>query len=415
VRLFEMRPENPTPAHQTDRLAELVCSNSLKSDRMGTAPGLFKEELGEMGSMILACARRAAVPAGQALAVDRGRFSDAVESAISSLPEIQLVRSEVTDIPESGVVVVATGPLTSAPLLNSLHTFVGSPDRLFFFDAISPIVSADSIDMESCFAAGRYGRGEDHYLNCPIDPERYALFHEGLLSAERAPIKDFERKKLFEACLPIEELAARGERTMLFGPFKPVGLIDPKTAKRPFGVLQLRRENTAGDMYNLVGCQTRLTYPEQRRVFRMIPALENAEFLRLGSMHRNAYVDSPRLLTAGLEYRDRKGLFLAGQITGCEGYTEAAGTGLLAGLGAAARLERREPAVPPEETLLGSLTRYLSNPMVDPFQPMNVNFGLLAPPEGRVRRKRERHLAMCERSMEALRRWMTVETSSFGS
>ncbi len=415
VTLYEMRPRRPTPAHRTDRLAELVCSNSLKSDRIGTAPGLFKEELMELGSLILACARRAAVPAGQALAVDRDRFSAAVEAAIQAEPRIAVIREEVRALPASGVLVVATGPLTSEALLGDLHRVLGSEARLFFFDAISPIVSGDSIDRSRAFAAGRYGRGEEDYLNCPLTREEYAEFHAALVAAERAPVRDFEPDRLFEACLPVEELAARGARSLLFGPLKPVGLTDPRTGRRPFAVLQLRRETVNGAMYNLVGCQTRLTHPEQRRVFRMVPALRGAEFFRLGSMHRNAYVDAPRLLTPALEARSRAGFFLAGQITGCEGYCEAAGTGLLAGLGAAARIGNREPDPAPAETLLGALTRYLSDPAVVHFQPMNVNFGLLNPVSRDRQGRRERNLALRARSLEALRRWMATGALSTGS
>jgi methylenetetrahydrofolate--tRNA-(uracil-5-)-methyltransferase len=405
VRLFEMRPGRMTPAHKTARLAELVCSNSLKSEREGTAPGLFKAELAELNSIILACARGAAIPAGHALAVDRDAFSAAVETALAETPEVEILREEVTEIPREGVVVLATGPLTSDRLLASLHDAIGSDARLFFFDAISPIVAGDSLDPERCFAAARYGRGEDDYLNCPMSPDEYDRFLDAVVTAERVPIQDFEAGRLFEACLPIEELASRGRRTLLFGPLKPVGLRDPRTGRRPHAVLQLRREKASGEMFNLVGCQTRLKYPEQARVFRLVPALAGAEFLRFGSMHRNAYVDSPRVLTPWLEVRPRPGLFLAGQITGCEGYSEAAGTGLLAGLGAVDRLEGREPAPPPAATMLGALTRYIANPAVIDFQPMNVNFGLLPPPVPPIRSRRDRQLAMHQRSLEALRAW----------
>jgi methylenetetrahydrofolate--tRNA-(uracil-5-)-methyltransferase len=410
VRLFEMRPHRMTPAHKTPRLAELVCSNSLKSEREGTAPGLFKAELAELESLILTCARAAAIPAGQALAVDRDVFSAAVEAALDETPGVEILREEVTEIPHEGVVVLATGPLTSEGLLASLHDAIGSDARLFFFDAISPIVAGDSLDPEHYFAAARYGRGEDDYLNCPMTPDEYDRFFDALVTAERVAIKDFEAGRLFEACLPIDELASRGRRTLLFGPLKPVGLRDPRTGRRPHAVLQLRRERASGEMYNLVGCQTRLKYPEQARVFRQVPALAEAEFLRFGSMHRNAYVDSPRVLTPWLEVRSRPGLFLAGQITGCEGYSEAAGTGLLAGLGAVARLEGREPEPPPPDTMLGALTRYIANPAVIDFQPMNVNFGLLPPPP--IRSRRDRQLAMHHRSLEALRAWTAEQAVS---
>ncbi len=405
VRLLEMRPRRRTPAHKTGRLAELVCTNSLKSLREGTAPGLFKAEIATFDSLILNAARSAAVPAGQALAVDRERFANAVEEAITAHPGIELVRDEVHAVPGSGVVVLATGPLTTDALLASLGRVIGREQDLYFFDAISPIVDAESIDLDRAFSAGRYGRGEDDYVNCPMTEDEYRAFHRELVSADRVAIKDFESSKLFEMCLPIEELASRGEKTLLFGPFKPVGLVDPRTGRRPFAVVQLRREKAGGEMYNLVGCQTRLTYPEQKRVLRMIPALREAEFLRLGSMHRNAYVDSPRVLTPALEVRNRPALFLAGQITGCEGYTEACGTGLVAALGALARVEGREPESLPETTLLGALTRYISNPEVTSFQPMNVNFGLLPPPAPRIRNKRDRQLAMHRRSLQDLAAW----------
>jgi len=405
VRLHEMRPVRTTPAHKTGRLAELVCTNSLKSLREGTAPGLFKAEISRFDSLILDAAREAAVPAGQALAVDRDRFAELVEGRIAAEPRIEIVREELDRVPRDGVTILATGPLTTETLLHDLRDVIGQEQELYFFDAISPIVAGDSIDRSLSFDAGRYGRGEDDYINCPMTEAEYRAFHQALLDADRVAVKDFETKKLFEMCLPVEELAGRGEKTLCFGPFKPVGLVDPRTGERPHAVVQLRREKANGEMYNLVGCQTRLTYPEQKRVFRMIPALHEAEFLRLGSMHRNAYVDSPRILHPTLEVKAREGLFLAGQITGCEGYTEACGTGLVAALGAHARIEGREPDLLPEDTLLGALTRYIANPEVRDFQPMNVNFGLLTPPVPRIKRKHERNLALHARSLEALDAW----------
>jgi methylenetetrahydrofolate--tRNA-(uracil-5-)-methyltransferase len=415
VALYEMRPHRSTPAHKTANFAELVCTNSLKSFREGTAPGLFKSEISRFDSLILNSAREAAVPAGQALAVDRDVFAERVNEAILGHPLIDVRREAVERVPAEGVVIMATGPLTTGELLEDLVRVLGTPESLYFFDAISPIVDAESIDLDAAFPGGRYERGDDDYLNCPLSEAEYDVFHAALLTAERAPIADFESSKLFEMCLPLEELAARGKQTLLFGPFKPVGLVDPKTGRRPFAVVQLRREKAGGEMYNLVGCQTRLKYPEQKRIFKMIPGLAEASFLRLGSMHRNAYVDSPRVLDPTLEVRTRPGLFLAGQITGCEGYTEATGTGLIAALGAAARIEDRAPCVLPPTTILGALTRYISNPEIRHFQPMNVNFGLLPPIEPRIRNKRDRNLALHRRSLEELDAWRSAEKIFAGS
>lgn len=412
VALYEMRPTRSTPAHKTGRLAELVCTNSLKSQREGTAPGLFKAEISRFDSLILRAARAAAVPAGQALAVDREGFAAHVEQAVLEHPMIELRREALDRVPEDGVVVLATGPLTTEELLRDLKRVIGTDRELYFFDAISPIVADESIDRSRAFAQGRYGRGEEDYLNCPMTRAEYDGLYEALVGAERVPIADFETKKLFEMCLPIEELASRGPKTLLFGPFKPVGLTDPATGRRPHAVVQLRREKAGGEMWNLVGCQTRLTYKEQKRIFRLIPALADAEFLRLGSMHRNAYVDSPRVLTPSLEVRGRRGLFLAGQITGCEGYTEACGTGVIAALGAASRLLESEPRALPRTSLMGALAHYISNPDVRDFQPMNVNFGLLPPVEPRIRNKRERNLALHHRALEALDAWMGKPTIS---
>jgi methylenetetrahydrofolate--tRNA-(uracil-5-)-methyltransferase len=397
-----------TPAHQTSRLAELVCTNSLKSAREGTASGLFKDEISRFGSVILDSAHRASVPAGQALAVDRDRFAEAVEGAIHGSALIEVVREEVSSIPRDGLTILATGPLTTDALLADLATVLGQGNALFFFDAISPIVDGDSIDPGHAFGAGRYGRGDDDYLNCPLTEAEYVAFHEALVGAQCAHLADFETGKLFEMCLPIEELARRGRETPRFGPLKPVGLVDPRTGRRPHAVLQLRREKAGGEMYNLVGCQTRLKYPEQERVFRLVPALANAEFLRFGSMHRNSYVDSPRILDPSLEVRGRPGLFLAGQLTGCEGYTEACGTGLLAALGVVARIEGREPELPPETTLLGALTRYITNPAVTDFQPMNVNFGLLPGLHPKPKDRQARNLALHRRSLEDLDAWRAI-------
>jgi methylenetetrahydrofolate--tRNA-(uracil-5-)-methyltransferase len=406
VRLVEMRPQRMTPAHHTAGLAELVCSNSFKSEVLTTAHGLLKRELRELGGLLVRIADRVRVPAGSALAVDRDAFSAQVEAALASHPRITIVRAEETALPDDRPALVATGPLTSDALMASLAAVVGDAS-LYFFDAIAPIVDADTIDRTKVFAGSRYGHGED-YLNCPLSAEEYRRFHAALLAAETAPVKDFDQKLLFEACLPVEELAARGELTLAFGPLKPVGLLDPATGRRPFAVVQLRAENRAMTMYGLVGFQTRLKYGDQARVFRLIPGLEEAEFLRLGSMHRNSFLNSPEVLHPDLRLRARQNLLVAGQLTGAEGYVEAQATGFVAGVNLA-RLARGEPTcVFPEETAIGALTRYLAEAPVRPFQPMNFNFGLL-PPLSRQKNRAAKKEAIAERALAALQGYAAKE------
>ncbi len=424
VLLYEMRPVRLTPAHKTGNLAELVCSNSLGSLKDVSAPGLLKEEMRKLGSLVIEKAEGARVPAGMALAVDRDRFSEEVTRAIQSHPNITVLHEEVKEIPSKGIAVLATGPLTSDPLAESLQKITDT-DRLFFYDAISPIVDAESIQTDRVFRASRYESGEGDYLNCPMDEATYQAFYEAMLAAERVPEKSFEKTPYFEGCLPIEVMAERGRLTPVFGPMKPVGLIDPKTGKQPFAVVQLRAENQYGSCYNMVGFQTRLKWPEQRRIFRMIPGLEDAEFLRLGSLHRNTFINTPRLLSESLQLRTQPGLFMAGQIVGVEGYVESAAMGCLAGLNAARMLLGESVAVPPKTTAHGALIRYITQSHPTFFQPMNTNFGLFppieksdipsqAPGEGAVPRKRRsrklnkalRHQVMVDRALGDLSEWI---------
>jgi methylenetetrahydrofolate--tRNA-(uracil-5-)-methyltransferase len=420
VRLFEMRPVARTPAHQTDRLAELVCSNSLKSESLEDASGLLKAEMRALGSLILTCAEGHRVPAGSALAVDRDAFASAVTQAITSHPLIQVIREEVPELPAARPVIVATGPLTSDRLaVNLLERFgsvVESEENgprdarwLYFYDAISPIVSADSIDADVVFAAARYGKGGPDYLNCPLTREGYVQFREALLKGERYPLHDFEEPKYFEGCLPIEELAERGEDALRFGPMRPVGLTDPRTDQRPYAVLQLRQENRGPDgrstMYNLVGMQTRLRRGDQRTAFRLIPGLQQAEILRYGSVHRNTFIMAPLLLTETLQFRGESGVFFAGQLTGVEGYLESAATGLLAGINAVRVAQGASPCSPPPTTMLGALLRYITKADPRTFQPINANFGLLPPLPRMVRERRERNRLLVDRALAEFHAW----------
>jgi methylenetetrahydrofolate--tRNA-(uracil-5-)-methyltransferase len=377
VTLYEMRPAVKTPAHQSDRLAELVCSNSFKSVDLGNAHGLLKAELRALGSLLLPCADEARVPGGTALAVDRELFSRAVHERVTGHPNVTVVREEVAELPSPGV--VATGPLTSERLAAAIGARLGS-SALAFYDAIAPVVADDSLDRGRLYALSRYGKGDgDDYLNAPLDGQAYERFIDDLLAADQHQGHDFDAVPYFEGCLPVEEMAKRGRETLRFGPMKPVGLPDPRSGREPHAVVQLRREDRAGQMWNLVGFQTRMRIPEQQRVFRSIPGLEGAEFLRFGSIHRNSYLNSPASLGPGLTARDDDRLFFAGQLTGVEGYTESLGTGLLAGINLARRLEGRPIAVPPPTTMLGALYRYLREADPRHFQPMNANFGLLEP------------------------------------
>lgn len=402
VTLVEMKPIRFSPAHHSAGFAELVCSNSLKAERLASAAGLLKAEMQALGSLCVACAYESRVPAGGALAVDREQFSRLVTEQICAHARITVEHREATAVPKQGVTVIAAGPLASDALAGEIAALCG--EALSFFDAAAPIVSADSVDMDCAFTQSRYGRGgEDDYINCPMDKEEYEAFYDALLHAESAPLHTFDKKKgVYEGCMPIEVMASRGADTMRFGPLKPVGLRDPRTGHRPWAVLQLRKENAGGTMYNLVGFQTNLKFGEQKRVFSMIPALKNAEFLRYGVMHRNTFLDSPRLLNADYSMRKRPDLFFAGQITGVEGYMESAGSGVLAGLNAARRLRGQDPLVLPRETMLGALAGYISDPSVKNFQPMGANFGVLPPLERPVREKRERYESLSTRALEAL-------------
>lgn len=395
VELWEMKPQRRSPAHRSDGFAELVCSNSLRGAALSTAPGLLKEELRRCGSLIMEAADASAVPAGGALAVDRTAFSEYITEKITRHPLIAVRHEEVTALPARGV--VATGPLTDGALADEISRLLG--DALHFYDAAAPIVSADSIDMEHAYAASRYDRGTADYLNCPLDREQYLAFVEALRTAEEAPVHGFEDRAVFEGCMPVEVMARRGEDTLRYGPMKPVGLRDPRTGARPYAVLQLRAEDEERTMYNLVGFQTHLTWPEQRRVFGMVPALAHAEYLRYGVMHRNSFLHAPGKLDGFYRVIGREGLYFAGQITGVEGYIESTASGLCCGLDLARRLHGRAPVEFPRETALGALRFHVSEGELGPYQPMNINFGIIAPMPERIRGKRERYLAAAERAL----------------
>ncbi|MBM3790099.1 MAG: methylenetetrahydrofolate--tRNA-(uracil(54)-C(5))-methyltransferase (FADH(2)-oxidizing) TrmFO [Acidobacteria bacterium] len=407
VRLCEMRPETTTPAHRTGDLAELVCSNSLKSDLPDTAPGLLKQELRRLNSLLIRVADEVRVPAGHALAVDRDLFARRATETLQAEPNVDLVRREERILPDAEICVVATGPLTAPSLADSIAGFFGAA-HLYFYDAISPIVDATTIDESKLFAASRYGKGGEDYLNAPMNQPEYLRFYHALITAESVPLHEFENAMFFEGCLPVEELARRGVDTLRFGPMKPVGLIDPRTGRRPYAAVQLRQENIMCDSYNLVGFQNHLRFPEQRRVLRLIPGLENAEFLRFGQIHRNTYIRSPRLLRPTLQTRRREELLFAGQICGVEGYVECIATGLLAGINAA-RLARGRPAVvPPRTTACGSLLHYIAHADPDRFQPANINFGLLpAAPASTGRSDRKaRHASQVAAALRSLDLWI---------
>ncbi len=405
VRLFEMRPVRQTPVHQTPYLAEPVCSNSFKSNLLSTASGLLKWEMRQFGSLVLECAEEATVPAGEALAVDREVFAQIVTRRLEAHPLVEIVREEVTDIPDSRPLIIATGPLTSDALAQAIGRLTGS-QRLYFYDAVAPIVDALTLNMERIFVASRYGKGEAAYLNCPMTREEYEAFVDALLSAETIHPHDFEEARYFEGCLPIEEIAARGREALGFSRFKPVGLIDPRTGKRPYAVVQLRQENLQGTLYGLVGCQTRMKWGEQKRVFRLIPGLENAEFVRYGVMHRNTYIHSPSLLEPTLQLRSDPGIFFAGQITGVEGYIESAMCGIVAGLNAARLVRGLSPVSLPPDTMMGALLDYISHYTGKDFQPMNANFGLLPEPEPPVRDRQQRIAMKVERAQRSLQRFL---------
>ncbi|MGN0490572.1 methylenetetrahydrofolate--tRNA-(uracil(54)-C(5))-methyltransferase (FADH(2)-oxidizing) TrmFO [Ruminococcus sp.] len=407
VRLYEMKPLKKTPAHHTDLFGELVCSNSLKAMRVESAAGLLKEEMRRLDSFLMKCADKCKVPAGGALAVDRDIFSKLVTEGIKSNPNIEVITDEISEIPDDAITVVATGPLTSESLSDTISKMFG--DSLSFFDAAAPIVTAESIDMDYAFCASRYERGDgDDYINCPMNKEEYETFYNELVKAERAPLHDFDvnNPKVYEGCMPVEVMAQRGEGTLRFGPMKPVGLVNPRTGHRPWAVLQLRKENSEGTMYNLVGFQTNLKFPEQKRVFSLIPALHKADFVRYGVMHRNTFICSPKVLNSDYSVKENNRLFFAGQITGVEGYMESAASGIIAGINACRRLLDKPSLVLPRETMIGSLTAYISDPTVTKFQPMGANFGVLPELENRPRDKKERGAAYSKRALDAIDKYI---------
>lgn len=411
VHLYEMKPHKKSPAHHSDLFGELVCSNSLKASRTESAAGLLKEEMRRLDSFLMKCADKCKVPAGGALAVDRDIFSQLVTDGIKGNPNIEIFEEEITEIPDDVITIIATGPLTADTLAQSIaERFGGS---LSFFDAAAPIVSAESVDMEYAFYASRYDKGDgDDYINCPMDKAEYENFYNALISAERAPLHDFDvnNPKVYEGCMPIEVMAQRGENTLRFGPMKPVGLVNPKTGHRPWAVLQLRKENSQGTMYNLVGFQTNLKFPEQKRVFSLIPALHKAEFYRYGVMHRNTFLNSPKILNKDFSVRENTNLFFAGQITGVEGYMESASSGIMAGINAVRRLKGEKPLVLPVDTMIGALANYISDETVAKFQPMGANFGVLPTLENPPRDKRERGAKYSERALLSLEKYMNEQS-----
>ncbi len=401
VTLYEMRPHKTSPAHHTGYFAELVCSNSLRASNIENAVGLLKEEMRRLGSLIMTCADATAVPAGGALAVNREEFSRLVTETVKKHPLITVVNEEVMKIPREGITIIASGPLTSEALSQDIQRLTGE-EGFYFYDAAAPIVTADSLDYDKVFAASRYDKGDADYLNCPMTEEEYNAFWEALVSAECAETKAFEKEIFFEGCMPIEVMAKRGIYTLCYGPLKPVGLVDRRTGKESYAVVQLRKENKEGSMYNLVGFQTHLKWGEQKRVFRMIPGLENAEFLRYGVMHRNTYINSPVLLNHAFQMKTDKNLFFAGQMTGVEGYLESAASGLMAAIQVRRMIEEKPFILFPKTTALGGLSHYISAYEGDNFQPMNINFGIMEPWEGKIRKKKERNAAIANRALEEL-------------
>ena len=415
VTLWEMKPEKYTPAHRSTGFAELVCANSLKARRLESAAGLLKEEMRCLGSLCVPIAYDCAVPAGGALAVDRDAFSAAVTEKIKTHPLITVKQGEVTAIPDEGVVIVATGPLTSEPLADAIAELCGG--GLHFYDAAAPIVTAESVDMNSAFRASRYDReesGEGDYINCPLNKEEYEAFHQALITAESAPLHEFDKLTVYEGCMPIEVLAKRGSDSIRFGPMKPVGLRDPHTGHRPWAVVQLRAENAEGTLYNLVGFQTNLKFPEQKRVFGMIPALKNAEFMRYGVMHRNTFLNGPELLDASFRMKNRPNLLFAGQMTGVEGYMESAASGILAGINACRMIRGQAPFVLPIDTMMGALAAHVCTPNAD-YQPMGANFGILPTLETHIRDKKQRYGALAMRAMDSLKKVIEDMPESFSA
>lgn len=402
VTLYEMRPYKMTPAHQTGNLSELVCSNSLRADRLENAVGLLKEEMRQLKSLIIQVADETKVPAGGALAVDRENFSLFITNRIEQHPNINVVREEIIDIPEDIPVIIATGPLSSPAISEKISKLINQ-GHLYFYDAAAPIVTYESLNQDKIYKASRYGKGDDDYINCPMNKEEYLAFYHALVQAEEAPMNNFEDQKVFEGCMPIETMAKRGEDTMRFGPLKPVGLPDPRTGRDPYAVIQLRQDDTKGTLYNIVGFQTHLKFGEQKKVFSMIPGLENAEFARYGVMHRNTFIQSPKLLDRYYRLRSNTNIFFAGQITGVEGYVESASSGLMAGLNLARILNGKTPLDFTDETAIGALSHYVSNAATRDFQPMNVNYGIMAPLEIRIRNKQEKNKLISERALNTLK------------
>lgn len=403
VDLYEMRPEKSTLAHKTEKFAELVCSNSLRGAGLENAVGLLKEEMRQLNSIIMESADINRVPAGGALAVDREGFSQYITDKVKNHPNVTVINKEIETIPQEddAITIIASGPLTSEVLAKSIGELTGQ-DYFYFYDAAAPLISKESIDMSKAYRASRYGKGTADYINCPMDKEEYEKFWQELTTAELAPIKEFEKAKFFEGCMPVEEMARRGIDTLLYGPLKPVGLEDPKTGKRPYAVVQLRQDNAADSLYNIVGFQTHLKWPEQKRVFGLIPGLENAEFVRYGVMHRNTFINSPELLRPTLQYKDRDDLLFAGQMTGVEGYIESAASGLVAGVNAAYLAKGENPVIFPEQTAHGSMCKYITSAIAKHFQPMNANFGLMPPLEERIRDKKLKKQKIAQRALEFL-------------
>ena len=405
VKLFEMKPEKHSPAHNLDTFAELVCSNSLRAAGLENAPGLLKEEMRRLDSLIIKSADINAVPAGGALAVDRVKFSKTISDILVANENVEVIYGEVTEIPDGDITVVATGPLTSDAFSSKIAEIIGD-NYLHFYDAAAPVVIKESIDFSNAYIASRYDKGEACYINCPMDKDEYQIFYNELVNAECAHLKDFENKKVFEGCMPVEVMASRGEQTLLFGPLKPVGLPDPKTGKEPYAVVQLRQDNSEATLYNLVGFQTHLKFGEQKRVFGLIPALKNAEFVRYGVMHRNTYINSAKLLNNLYQLESNKKIFFAGQITGVEGYIESAASGLAVGIYISQIINNSKAEVFPRETAIGALSHYISDKTITNFQPMNINFGIIPSLEERVRKKREKNAKLSERSLAILEKYM---------
>ncbi|WP_226640237.1 FADH(2)-oxidizing methylenetetrahydrofolate--tRNA-(uracil(54)-C(5))-methyltransferase TrmFO [Bacillus tropicus] len=406
VKLYEMRPVRQTPAHHTDKFAELVCSNSLRANTLTNAVGVIKEEMRLMDSVIIRSADECSVPAGGALAVDRHEFAAKVTEYVKNHPNVTVMNEEITEIPE-GPTVIATGPLTSPDLSAQLKELTGE-DYFYFYDAAAPIVEKDSIDMNKVYLKSRYDKGEAAYLNCPMTEEEFDRFYEALIAAETVPLKEFEKEIFFEGCMPVEVMASRGRQTLVFGPMKPVGLEDPKTGKTPYAVVQLRQDDAAGTLYNIVGFQTHLKWGPQKEVLQLIPGLENAEIVRYGVMHRNTFINSPNLLRPTYQYKQRDDLFFAGQMTGVEGYVESAASGLLAGINAARLVKGEEPIVLPPVTAMGSMANYITATNAKNFQPMNANFGLFAPLEKKIKKKAERNEAYAARALETIRNFVNI-------